>query len=135
MTRQDFDMWVGEAAQGDANARARLSRLGYEVELIPATDGSGAAAVVVHDLRQADDCDWREMIDGIHARRGEHIPGAVASNGGASNEFVQYNLDAETRADEGALIALSAMRELTGLDYTRIIKALLREVAQVEMPF
>lgn len=84
-----------------------------------------------------DESDWREMIDGIQARRGEHIPGAVASNGGASNEFTQYHLGAKSYADEGALIALAAMRDLTGLDYGRIIKAVIREAAYRpdEMPF
>ena len=70
-----------------------------------------------------------------HWRR--HIPGMVARVEGEGGTYTVYDLGAKSYADETAMIALAAMRDLTGMDFTRIIKAMLREAAYRpgDMPF
>ena len=68
-----------------------------------------------------------------------HLP-IVPVVGGCEHEggtYTVYDLGAKSYADETAMIALAAMRDLTGMDFTRIIKAMLREAAYRpgDMPF
>lgn len=116
-----IEMLMSEAAQGCDIARAKLERMGYAME----TTDTGGASVILRDMRA-------EMLASEGCDTGADAGGMVACNGGG-NEYYHFDWKPKTGRDETALIALAAMRELTGLDYTDIIQRLGR--VKQDIPF